>query len=110
MPYKSNPSSVKVPVLSKHIIVTLPLILTLGGEMQNIFDFYNLDKAMETPIYKQVGNAGGTVIVIKSNPSFMNSHVEMEPSIKNSILLGTVAMNPTTANKAIIPTNFILSE
>lgn len=78
--------------------------------MQNMFDFYNLDKAMETPIYKQVGNAGGTVMVIKSSPSLMNSQVEMEPSIKNSILLGTVAMNPTTANKAIIPTNFILSE
>ena len=78
--------------------------------MQNMFYFYNLDKAIETPIYKQVGNAGGTVIVIRSNPSFMNSQVEIEPSIKNSILFGTVAINPTTANKAIIPTNFILSE
>ena len=84
--------------------------MTLGGDIQNMFDFYNLDSAIETPIYKQVGNAGGTVIVIRSNPSLMNSHVDIEPSIKNSILFGTVAINPTTANRAMIPTNFILSE
>lgn len=35
-PYKSSPSSVKVPVLSKHIVVTYPAIFTLGGEIQKI--------------------------------------------------------------------------
>lgn len=78
--------------------------------MQNMLCFCNLDRAIETPIYRHVGRAGGTVIVIKSNPSLMNSQVEIEPSKRYSILFGTVAMNPTTAKSAIIPTNFILSE
>lgn len=73
MPYISNPSSVNVPVLSKHITVTLPLIFTLGGEIQNTLLRYNLVNAIDTPIWRQVGKAGGTVIVIKSNPSLMNS-------------------------------------
>lgn len=62
----SNPSSVSVPVLSKHIIVTLPQILTFGGEIQNIYCFLSLLIANDIPIDKQVGRAGGTVIVIKS--------------------------------------------
>lgn len=62
----SNPSSVSVPVLSKHIIVTLPHILTFGGEIQNIYFFFILLRANEIPIDKQVGSAGGTVIVTRS--------------------------------------------
>lgn len=108
-PYISKPSSVNVPVLSKHIIVILPLILTFYGDIQYIFFYYNLLNAILIPIYKHVGNAGGTVIVIRSKPSFINSHIVIEPSYKNTILLGTVIMKPRTANIAIIPTNFIES-
>ena len=41
--------------------------MTLLGLMQNMRFFYNLDKANDMPIDKQVGSAGGTVIVIKSS-------------------------------------------
>lgn len=40
--------------------------MTFGGEIQNIFNFFNLPNAKLTPMDNAVGNAGGTVIVIKS--------------------------------------------
>ena len=61
-----NPSSVKVPVLSKTMMLILPLIFTLGGEMQNILLLFNLVIAKATPTDMVAGKAGGTVIVIKS--------------------------------------------
>lgn len=66
MPFKSSPSSVNVPVLSKHMIVTCPQMLTFGGEMQKIYLFLSLCMAKVIPIERQVGSAGGTVTVIKS--------------------------------------------
>jgi hypothetical protein len=58
---------VRVPVLSKHIIVILPATITLLGLMQKILFLDNLDKAKEMPIERHVGNAGGTVMVIRSS-------------------------------------------
>ena len=66
-PSTSNPSSVRVPVLSKHMISTVPATLTRFGLIQNIPCFRSRDKANEVPIVKVAGNAGGTIIVIKSN-------------------------------------------
>lgn len=66
-PRTSKPSSVKVPVLSKHITSTVPATLTLFGLMQKIFFFRNRDNANEVPIVKVAGSAGGITIVIKSS-------------------------------------------
>lgn len=41
-PKVSSPSSVRVPVLSKHMMFTLPETFILGGEIQKIFFFFNL--------------------------------------------------------------------
>ena len=66
-PRTSRPSSVKVPVLSKHITSTVPATLTLFGEIQKISRFRRRERANEVPIVNVAGNAGGTIIVIKSN-------------------------------------------
>jgi len=65
-PKTSNPSSVKVPVLSKHIISTVPATFTRLGLIQKISFFRRRDRANEVPIVSVAGNAGGTIIVIKS--------------------------------------------
>ena len=44
----------------------MPLMLTLGGEMQNILTFLSLPIANEIPTDIVAGRAGGTAIVIKS--------------------------------------------
>jgi len=56
-----------VPVLSKLQISIEPHILTLLGLIVKIFFSFSLLIAKEIPIIKQVGRAGGTVIVTKSN-------------------------------------------
>lgn len=89
--------------------MTLPHVLTLGGEIQNILLLLNRDKAIDIPIYNEVGRAGGTVIVIKSSPSDTNSHVVISPLDQASNLLLRVHANPKTAIIAITPTNFIAS-
>ena len=66
-PRTSRPSSVKVPVLSKHITSTVPATLTLLGLIQKISFFRNRERANEVPIVNVAGNAGGTIIVIKSS-------------------------------------------
>jgi hypothetical protein len=66
-PRTSRPSSVNVPVLSKHMTSTVPATLTRFGEIQNICCFRKRDNANDVPIVNVAGNAGGTIIVIKSN-------------------------------------------
>ena len=61
-----KPSSVKVPVLSKQIKLTFPAKLTLSLLMHLIPLLSSLPIAIEIPIPMQAGNAGGTVMVIKS--------------------------------------------
>jgi len=63
-PRISRPSSVRVPVLSKHIILILPVSLIVLGEIQKICFFWSLANATLMPTYTHVGKAGGTVIVI----------------------------------------------
>lgn len=75
MPWVSSPSSVRVPVLSKHMRLTLPAIVTLYGEMQKILLLLRLLTANSTPMLMQVGRAGGTTIVITSHDLFMISIV-----------------------------------
>lgn len=42
-------------------------MLTLGGDIQNMPNFFNLLIAKLVPIDNVAGNAGGTTIVIKSS-------------------------------------------
>ena len=84
IPSTSKPSSVKVPVLSKHTTSNFPPILTLvnnqqheqiedkrksylWGLIQKIDRFFSLPRAKFVPIVRVAGNAGGTTIVIRSN-------------------------------------------
>ena len=62
-----NPYYVNVPVLSNHIKEIFPETFILGGEIQKICFFFNLCNANVEPIDKENGNAGGTVIVIRSS-------------------------------------------
>ena len=55
----------RVPVLSKTMKFTLPLTLTLGGEMQKIFLPFSLASANTVPMVIAAGNAGGTAMVTK---------------------------------------------
>ena len=65
-PYVSSPSSVKVPVLSKHMMLILPAMLTLEGLMQKIEEDFRILIAKMIPTLIQVGKAGGTVMVMMS--------------------------------------------
>ena len=76
IPCKFIPSSVRVPVLSKTIVYTLPATFILGGEIQNIFNFLNLFIAYNVDTVKVEGNAGGTVTVIKSKKLVIKLAVE----------------------------------
>lgn len=78
----------------------LPLILTLGGEIQNILLFFNLATANATPEAIVAGRAGGTVIVNKSS-DFAISYCADSPFL---IIIGRVARKPNTATKANKPT------
>ena len=85
IPYVSNPSSVKVPVLSKHIILILPATFILEGAIQKIFFFFSLYDAKLIPIDIQVGKAGGTVTVIISRVLSTISVTEALSFIKHII-------------------------
>lgn len=100
-PSNSNPSSVKVPVLSNTIILILPLMLTLGGEMQNILLRFSLVMAKATPTDIVAGKAGGTVIVIRSR----DLSIIFSMSVPDLSRLGNVIKNPKIPTKAIAPTN-----
>lgn len=67
-PYTSRPDSVSVPVLSNPQIVTIPPTLTLSGLIQSIYLSDRRLMASEIPAPSAVGSAGGTQIVITSNP------------------------------------------
>ena len=56
-------SSVKVPVLSKTIILTFPAEFIVGGEIQLIPFYFNLPIANIVPTSITIGKAGGTAIV-----------------------------------------------
>ena len=53
--------------------------------MQDMNFFFNRWIANETPIERQVGNAGGTAIVTKSNPLKIVSLNPINPSSSPSI-------------------------
>lgn len=72
-PYRSSPSSVNVPVLSKTQVETLPDIFIFGGEMQKIFFFLSLLIANIIPMLIAAGKEGGTVIVKRSRPLIKTS-------------------------------------
>ena len=83
MPRRLRPSSVRVPVwgvgwmrgyrrisgitLSKQTRFTLPAILIILGEMQNIPSFFKRFWACNIPTVNAAGKAGGTTIVTMSN-------------------------------------------
>jgi hypothetical protein len=79
------------------MIFTLPLTLTLGGDIQYILFYFNLFIANTVPIVIAAGNAGGTVIVIRSNDLSTISNV-LYPY---DIITGKVIQNPKNANRAI---------
>lgn len=58
--------SVMVPVLSKQIMFTIPPVIILFGDMQNMFFFRNFSIANIIPNVMLTGNPGGTVMVIRS--------------------------------------------
>ena len=62
-PLRNIPSSVKVPVLSKQIVSTLPDIMILGGATQKIYSFLSLEIAKLMPKFIAAGSAGEIVIV-----------------------------------------------
>ena len=95
----------RVPVLSKTIILILPLTLTLAGDMQKIFLFFNLEMANATPTDIDAGRAGGTVMVIRSSDLSINFGTVV-PSL---IIAGIEMIKPTIVKVAINPTNFIAS-
>ena len=64
-PFTCRPSSVRVPVLSKTIMFTLPATFTLWGEMQKIFFCLRRETAKAVPAVMAAGRAGGTVIVMR---------------------------------------------
>jgi hypothetical protein len=77
--------------------VTLPATLTLLGEMQKIYFFAILASAKETPIERQVGRAGGTVIVTKSKELITNQNIVISPLLIPSIVFGRATNHPITA-------------
>jgi hypothetical protein len=105
-PYTVNPSSVRVPVLSNTIIVILPATFTLYGEMQNIIFFFSLSIANIAPTVIAAGNAGGTVIVIRSSDLSTMSLVLY--CCLN--MYGSVIANPMNATNAKQNTKYIESE
>lgn len=86
--------------MSKTKVLILPLTFTLGGEIQKILDFFNLIIANATPTDIVAGNAGGTVIVIRSK----DLSISDETSVSYAIKAGSVLANPMIPTKAIIPT------
>lgn len=68
--------------------------------MQYIYFFYNRAKAKEIPIDKQVGNAGGTVIVTKSKELITNQKTVISPLYKPFIVFGNAIKKPIKANTA----------
>lgn len=69
---------------------------TFGGEMQKIYFFFSLDIAKEIPMERQVGNAGGTVIVTRSKLLRMTSLRERNPSFIPLSMKGIATKNPNT--------------
>ena len=86
-PSTSNPSSVRVPVLSKQTTSSFPPTFTLAyvsvisevsffithfcGLIQNILCFFSRERAKLVPIVSVAGRAGGTTIVIRSRARTM---------------------------------------
>ncbi|KAH3663094.1 hypothetical protein OGATHE_004670 [Ogataea polymorpha] len=66
-PIKSKPSSVNVPVLSKHMTSSFPPTFIRVGAMQNTLLCRNRESAKLVPIVNVAGKAGGTTIVMRSN-------------------------------------------
>ena len=99
-PWIVSPSSVRVPVLSNTMRLTLPATFTLGGEIQKILFSFNLEIEYTVPIVMAEGRIGGTVIVIKSK-HFIAIYLLVYPA---SIRYFTVEAKPKTDRKAINPT------
>ena len=82
-----------------------PAILTLGGEIQKIFYFFNLWIAKTIPQLIAAGKAGGTAITTK----FSDRSIKVDTDASYINKIGKIAMNPITAIKAIMATNFMPS-
>ena len=104
-PCTERPSSVRVPVLSNTKVVTRPAILTLGGEIQNIFWLLSLRIAKIIPHDMAAGSAGGTAITMR----FKERSISVETDASYRSKMGKIAIKPTTAMRAIIATNFMPS-
>ena len=100
-PATLSPSSVRVPVLSKTIIWTLPAAFMLKGLIQYIFLSLSLDSANMIPTLIAAGRAGGTEIVIKSKNLTIVSLVD-----KYFNETSTVHAHPNIDIKPIMATNF----
>jgi hypothetical protein len=89
------------------MMLILPLIFTLGGEIQNILLFFNLEMAKDTPTDIVAGKAGGTVIVIKSNDlsTILLISNPSGLSLPYWIKVGKVNTKPNIPTIAIAPTN-----
>ncbi len=84
-PKTQSPSSVNVPVLSSTITLTLPLTLTLGGDMQKIPFFLNLIRENVVPIVIAAGRVGGTAIVTRS-PVFCTISTASKPKSRSGLI------------------------
>jgi hypothetical protein len=104
-PSTDKPSSVRVPVLSKTKISVLPATLILGGEMQNMFDFFSRLMAKIIPHDIAAGSAGGTVMVIKSS----ERSISWSGGVPALSIIGMVPQKPIIASRAIMKMNFIES-
>lgn len=63
--FKVIPSSVKVPVLSKQTVYTLPPIITLPGDIHDISTSSSLYKAKLWPTYNVAVTYAGTLVDTK---------------------------------------------
>ena len=108
---KESFSSVKVPVLSKQIVRTMPQRLIFSGLMQKTFFLFILFNEKEIPKERQVGRAGGTLIVTKSNSLMMISFYSISPRsyLSRNVLIEAIKEMKATKNKIMMnfPASFV---
>jgi hypothetical protein len=102
IPFILRPSSVKVPVLSKTMILIIALTFTFGGEVQKILLFLSLPIAKEIPKAIAGGKHGGTMDV--SMLMLLSNTVSGFPVLFSSINGGITRMHPKTPMIDITPT------
>lgn len=98
-----------MPVLSKQMLYIIPHMLIFSGLMQKTFFLVRRFIEKETPKERQVGRAGGTLIVIKSNAFLIISSVDIMPFELLYINFGSAMKNCIKATSNRIDKNLMES-